>query len=148
MNNMLFIKWHEKYDLGIPILDEQHRGIVSIINALYHLMKNGLVSNKLYLSVLETIKSYANVHFIIEEELMLSCGYLKLEKHRETHKKFIAEMERMRRSDGQEDFTVAGTKPLMDFLKIWWLEHINEEDRLYGPQLLANLGGANGASHA
>jgi hemerythrin-like metal-binding protein len=138
MSRPLFIKWNERYELGVPLLDEQHRGIVSIINSLYYMIKLGAVNNKLCASILATIKNYSNIHFITEEGLLEFSGYPDLEKHKTMHGKLIAEMERMGRAVEHDDFTAIEAEPLLDFLKKWWIEHINKEDHLYMPHLLAN----------
>ncbi len=39
MSNDLYIIWHPDNDLGIPIIDEQHRGLVSAINSLHYFIK-------------------------------------------------------------------------------------------------------------
>ena len=31
---MLYIRWNESNDLGIEIIDEQHRGVVSMFNSI------------------------------------------------------------------------------------------------------------------
>ena len=134
----LFIKWDEKHNIGIPLLDEQHRGIVSIINSLYYMMNLGTDSNKMCLSILNTIKEYSHIHFAAEEEFLKSSGYPDLTAHKELHGKLIAEMERMGRAAGRHDFTAVEAKPLLDFLKNWWIKHINEEDRRYMSYLEAN----------
>ena len=36
MGNLLYIVWNEKNNIGVPIIDEQHRGIVIAINSLYY----------------------------------------------------------------------------------------------------------------
>ncbi len=35
LNHNVFIVWEDKYNVGIPIIDEQHRGIVTTINSLH-----------------------------------------------------------------------------------------------------------------
>ncbi len=134
----LFIKWDEKHNIGIPLLDEQHRGIASIINSLYYLMNLGADNNNMRLSILNTIKEYAHIHFITEEELLESSGYPDLKAHKELHGKLIAEMERMGRTAERHDFTAVEGRPLLNFLKNWWIKHINEEDRLYMSYLKAD----------
>ncbi len=134
----LFIQWDEKHNIGIPLLDEQHRGITSIINSLYYMMNLGADSNNMCLSILHTIKEYSHIHFTAEEGFLESSGYPDLAAHKELHGKLIAEMERMGRAAERHDFTAFEARPLLDFLKNWWIKHINEEDRLYMSYLKAD----------
>ena len=35
----LYITWKNEDELGIPIIDEQHRGVVTAINSLFYFMQ-------------------------------------------------------------------------------------------------------------
>jgi hemerythrin len=37
----LYISWNRDYDLGIPIIDEQHRAIVATINTYHYFISSG-----------------------------------------------------------------------------------------------------------
>jgi len=41
MKNILYIVWSDNNELGIPIIDEQHRAIISTINSLHYFMQPG-----------------------------------------------------------------------------------------------------------
>jgi len=42
MNHNILIVWDSSFNLGIPIVDEQHRGIVSTINSLCFAIQNNM----------------------------------------------------------------------------------------------------------
>jgi len=41
MKNILYIVWSDNNSVGIPIIDEQHRGIISTINSLHFFIQAG-----------------------------------------------------------------------------------------------------------
>jgi hemerythrin len=134
LNRPLFIRWQDCNNTGIPLIDEQHKGIVSIINTFYYLIGTGRGNNKLYLRIIDTINEYSGIHFTTEEGLLETFEYANIEKHKEIHKKLLLDMERIRQN---EIIKVNEAKPLLEFLKKWWIDHINVEDHRYAPHLLA-----------
>jgi hemerythrin-like metal-binding protein len=134
MSQPLFIKWHERNETGIEIIDEQHKGIVSIINTFYYLMGLGTYGSMLYSCISDTMKNYSRIHFITEEGLLEASGYEHIEKHKKLHKNLLLEIERIEYDVIKNN----DPKPLLDFLKKWWIEHINEKDQLYAPHLRAH----------
>ena len=131
LDRPLFIKWQENSNTDIALIDEQHKGIVSIINTLYYMVGMGKGNNKLYLRIIDTLTNYSSIHFTTEEGMLEAYGFKDLEKHKALHKKLLLDMERVRHN------TMNDSQPLLEFLKKWWLEHINEQDMLYAPYLRA-----------
>lgn len=122
----MLIVWNEMHRTGIPILDEQHRGIVSVINSLFWFMR-GAQAIKVMLPTVTMIEQYTKIHFLAEEDLLRRSGWPKLEPHMRLHTKLIEHMlkvsQRVRESHDPTE--------LLEFLKSWWTEHINEQDHLY-----------------
>lgn len=130
MKQSLYIVWIPDNELGIPILDEQHRGIVSIINSFYYCMKKGR-ENEVMEPTLEMLLQYTIVHFRMEQRLMAEAGYPALQEHILLHEKLVEKTERIVRESPQE----RDADQALRFLKEWWLGHINTEDREYAPYL-------------
>ncbi|MCL1826010.1 MAG: bacteriohemerythrin [Betaproteobacteria bacterium] len=131
MDRPLFIKWQDKNNTGIALVDEQHRGIVSIINSFYSLMEKGTGDRMLYSCISDTMKNYSRIHFITEERYLQAMGYPNFEEHKEMHRNLALEIECIEHIAIQEN----NAKPLLDFLKKWWLEHINKQDMQYARYL-------------
>jgi hemerythrin-like metal-binding protein len=130
VNNTLYIIWTRKNEIGIPVIDEQHRGIISIINSLHYFIQN-CHSEKIIKPTMIMLVQYTIVHFQTEEALMKEAGYPALDKHMAMHK-ILAEKTR------ELTIEVHKTKDsdkILQFLKRWWLTHINNEDRKYIPYL-------------
>jgi hemerythrin-like metal-binding protein len=131
MHRPLFIKWQKCNDTGIALIDEQHKGIVSIINSFYFMMGRHVDNAMLYSSISDTMKNYSRIHFVTEESFLEASGFPELEEHREMHRNLSLDIERMEfRAVRSND-----ARPLLEFLKRWWLEHINEKDMHYAQYL-------------
>jgi len=127
MDSPLFIQWQGFNGTGIAIIDEQHKGIVSIINSFYYMMGHGMNSKMLYACISDTMRNYSRIHFLTEEGLLEAAGYEKIEEHRQLHKRLLMEIDRIE----YQSVKIDDAKPLLDFLKKWWLSHINEKDMQY-----------------
>ena len=125
MDQPLYIVWNEDYELGVNILDEQHRALVSTINSLYYFITrgSGVQAIKPTLRVLE---EYTNLHFATEEAFMKSFDFHDFKEHRQFHQHLMAKTLTLSNHVYSEEDALK----TLDFLKNWWLNHINGEDRL------------------
>jgi len=122
----LYIVWNDKYCVGVPIIDEQHRGIVSAINTLFEFIKQGQGQEALKPTFL-VLEQYTHLHFKTEQRLLQEIKYPELEAHILLHKKLTDNTQRIERE------SIVNNNPdmVLAFLKEWWLGHINKEDRKY-----------------
>ncbi|MCF6150043.1 MAG: hemerythrin family protein [Candidatus Kuenenia sp.] len=135
MNNTLYIVWNQNNELGISIIDEQHRGIVATINAFYYFINRGNGLNALR-PTLNMLSQYTSIHFRTEETLMKETGYKGIEEHILLHEKLKQNTIEIAR----EATTYKEPEIALKFLKSWWLGHINGKDKLYAPHLKKTLG--------
>ena len=126
MNCQLAIQWTDANNTGIPIIDDQHRGVVSVINSLGLFIRQDKGEYFLNTTFM-MMDSYTKLHFATEEELLRAAGYKYFDEHRRMHEDLI-----------RESFAVANKSiRLRDpriyffFLKQWWVEHINKCDHMY-----------------
>jgi len=119
----LLINWNESFLTGVEIVDEQHRGIVSIINSLHFAQPR---ANACFLQpATEMIMGYTQIHFSTEIMLLKEAGYPRLRDQERQHEHLIAESDRLAKACLEE-----GEDPgeYLDFLKEWWQVHIIHED--------------------
>jgi hemerythrin len=133
--SMLYIVWSDSNNTGIPIIDEQHRGIVATINSFHYFSQkgHGLDALKPTFVILE---QYTDIHFKTEESLMYEAKYSAVDAHivyhRELMKKTLAVV---------HDPALYGYEDaVLKFLKDWWLSHTNKEDGKYAPDIRKMLG--------
>ena len=125
MNNLLIV-WNDSDNLGIGIVDEQHRGIVSAMNSLHYSIRKKRGAQALK-SVYNTVRAYTEIHFATEEELLGLSGYPAYEAHRQLHAELIVKNLYI----GSESLLMNDPVAFLDFLKDWWINHIRRQDRLY-----------------
>jgi len=119
----IFVIWKPEYDMGVNIIDEQHRGIVSIINSLYFGTQCNHIKNVLAPTI-GMLKSYAQIHFQTEEYFLEAAKYIGVQSHRALHQAYISKLADIERKSLYDK----DPYKLMMFLKEWWLGHICIED--------------------
>ncbi|PLX17174.1 MAG: hemerythrin [Marinilabiliales bacterium] len=125
---MELIKWTDKYSIGIKEIDNQHKGLVIIINELFTYMSEGKAREKLEI-IFEHLADYTKKHFSTEELVLYKYAYPGLEKHKEEHLMFIEKLENLQSDFSHEKITV--TLEVLNFLKYWLLNHILISDKHY-----------------
>lgn len=132
----LFIRWDDEVNqTGLAILDEQHRGLVTMINSFYFHKNDPFIERILVPTALMTI-NFAKIHFITEQELMAEAQYPELDEHIKVHEHLYRELVRVELKSRR----ARDADGLLAFLKTWWLEHVNEYDRRYVPHLIDYFG--------
>ena len=131
LEHPVFIVWKPEYNLGIPIIDEHHRGIVSIINSLHFGMQNKYIKDILA-PIIEMMDDYSRIHFRTEEDFLEKLNYPNLEKHRELHHELSINSKKL----GRDSIIDKDSHHYMDFLKQWWINHIRIEDQAFRNHLL------------
>lgn len=130
--NGMYINWTEKNEFGIPIIDEQHRGLVSAVNTLYVFMRHK--KGKIALGpIISTFEQYIRLHFFTEEALLRLSEFPGAEDHRKSHRALLKTASQVIK----ESRKLEDAQQLLSFLKTWWLDHINEEDRAFAPHVVA-----------
>ena len=133
-NHNVLIVWKPKYNLGVPIIDEHHRGIVTTINSLYFGMQNKHGDDML-MPAIDMIHDYTLMHFAIEEDFLAKYECPDLKQHQEWHKELKDELARVGRKSMMDHDPVQ----FLNFLKEWWIDHICEKDREFLKYLMEML---------
>ena len=133
-NQDVFIEWKPEYNLGIPIIDEQHRGIVTTINSLYYGMQNNHGEDMLT-PVIAMVHEYTYLHFEVEEDFLRYYKYPNLKQHQELHSELVDELSIIK----EKSMWDQDPQKFLEFLKKWWIEHICENDREFLKYLIATL---------
>lgn len=126
MRSHLYIVWNDTHHLGIPIIDEQHRAIISTINTLHYFKINNK-EKEVMDSTLIILNEYTKYHFLTEEDIICVEEYVEIDEHKKLHKQLAIETKRIS-SDIKFE---SDPSELLKFLKSWWLNHICVEDKKY-----------------
>nr|WP_296486939.1 hemerythrin domain-containing protein [uncultured Acetatifactor sp.] len=84
MDNQKFV-WHERYSIGVDIIDREHKKLFNIMNKLFAYGGNDEKSRWAYQEGIKFFKGHAMKHFAEEEMYMASIGYEGYETHRRLH---------------------------------------------------------------
>jgi hemerythrin len=122
-----FFIWKDSYNLGIEIMDDQHKKLVDIINDLYEAFYNSETKDKMQ-PILRELINYAAYHFKSEEELFNKFNFNQIAEHRGLHEDFKVKV-----LEFEKQF-LAGktiTYRVMTFLREWLTDHILVADKEY-----------------
>ncbi len=127
------IQWSSDLDIGVTLIDEQHKRIVKYINELYDAQasKNKTKAGE----IIEDLVDYTVSHFSFEESMMEQADYPFLSAHQKVHALFIKRVSRfIERYEAGEDIV----DELLSTLQKWLLNHIRNEDGDYAPIVRAH----------
>ncbi len=126
---MAFIDWQDSYNTNIPIIDQDHRALVDLINRLHEIIETNQ-GRGMRARALQELDDYVALHFRREELLMKNYGYVGLDDQIISHQKFEARIKDVRqRFLAGDDSAVDGK--LLEFLKDWLMNHILKSDMEY-----------------
>lgn len=131
------VQWCKRYELGIPIVDSQHKKLISLCNSLYESAKinDRNVQKEHLICALKDCTSYVKEHFATEEELMQKAGYIDFEIHKAQHRNFAKKVLETAKELEEKNFTTALN--FVMFLYDWILQHISYDDRQFAPAVIA-----------
>ena len=131
-DSMDLIKWRASYETGIAEMDEEHKQIIEIVNRLYRMLRGAEDTDDLK-SIYTTLAEYSEQHFKHEEELLQKHNYPGMEEQGQSHEEFVNKLQEIR--DDLEANDAKAIPEVYKFLREWWIGHIVESDKEYGPFL-------------
>lgn len=123
----MIIKWHDIHSVNVKEIDEQHKKLIGIINKFFEFDaadKVGLVE------IVKELSDYANYHLTTEETYFIKFQYPKTEEHKKQHDFYRAKVAELT-TKLQAGETAAVFAELSEFLREWWVNHINNTDQEY-----------------
>ncbi len=129
---MALLIWSSKYSVSVQSMDRQHTVLFGMLNELHEAMMKGQ-AQKVTGELLGKLVKYTHEHFAAEEDLMKSTKYPALAEHGIKHRELIKQVEDFaaRYARGESMMNVE----LLNFLRDWLTNHIQNEDQKYGPWL-------------
>ena len=129
INNEL-ITWTAKLSCGIKLIDDQHKGLVDLVNEMFnHATGNAAYERDYFNKVIHEVVKYVKNHFATEEKIMLAAKFSGYINHKKEHDNFILTIiENIRDYEAGKRFTLS---TFTRFLKDWILSHIALIDKQY-----------------
>ena len=119
---MPFYEWSESMSVGVPLLDDDNRRLIGMINQLYERTQDGAGYDVLN-EIFDNLIAHIEFHFAREEKVMEACGYPFAKAHRVEHVIFIGHIYSLR-SRQLRGATPPIANELPEYLKNWLNHHI------------------------
>ncbi len=131
---MALLVWQDDLNIGIDVIDQQHRRIIEMLNHLY--VAQTSLQRAAVGEVIDEVVDYTMSHFAFEEELMEEAGYPFCAAHKRVHEVFIKRVSEYRmRFQAGEDIS----DELRTMLSRWLFNHIRGDDQAYAEQVKQHL---------
>jgi hemerythrin len=124
------IKWSYTFSCGIRVIDEQHKGLVELVNDLFnHVSGNDKEEREYFNKIIQEAVNYVKTHFATEERIMDATKFEGYLEHKHAHNVFILNIGKhiQEYKSGRRLSLLSFTK----FLKEWVLSHIAVMDKQY-----------------
>lgn len=128
---MQLYQWTDDLNLGIDVIDAQHKQIVNYINKLNIAIEKNDAEQVVI--VIEQLRDYCADHFTFEEQLMQQANYILSTAHQAVHRRFTEKIVNIQAEleNGKDPFNVA--RRVRTWLMTWLIQHIHHEDIDYVP---------------
>lgn len=129
--------WNENFETGIPVIDEQHKQLVNILNRLAAHLAN--LSNEIILNeIFDELADYADYHFKSEEDIW--APHFKEDEwyisHEQTHNSFISDVIALKENKDKKSLDDV-IYDIVSFLSQWLAYHILDTDKRMAKAVLA-----------
>jgi len=127
---MAYLDWSADYSIGVEIFDNEHKGLMAILNDLHAVLGSGHDRAEVE-RLCYRLMEHAIQHFRHEEMYFEDWAYPRRVEHANAHKNLRREIfalqSKLLANPAQE-----GGQALSIFLKEWLTRHILTDDREYG----------------
>ena len=129
---MMPIEWESKYEIGLKLIDEQHRRIFNVYNQLLVLQqKQHPCFREDILKTFEDLADYIHLHFTTEEEIMRIYGFPQFKEHKLEHEEFTLKINKLKKDFQEGDMLLMDS--LVKMIRVWIINHVLVEDLKYKP---------------
>ena len=132
--------WDEAWSVGVPELDDDHRKIYGVLDAL----SAKYLSNPNDVSILDSLAELTDIieeHFSHEEQLMYRMGLSNADQHFKNHFEALRVLSVMLFNYEKNNHAI--TKDTLDLMGVWMQEHI----KYFDTQLAHAIASSGGHRH-
>ncbi len=123
-------EWRDEYEIGVDIIDKEHRRIFKIINKLFAFREEEKDSQWTCQEGIKYFKGHAMKHFADEEAYMASIDYEGLEQHKRIHKDFRENiLPSLEQELKQTDYAPDAVDHFLGVCAGWLIGHTLTEDQ-------------------
>jgi hemerythrin-like metal-binding protein len=122
-------RWTQSLSVGIPTLDDDHKTLIEMLDAIFIACQTG--SSHVHLSLMiDMMLDHAQHHFDREEEIMAIYRYPELHRHLDEHAKLFIQLSEVL-SAIKKDPVCGANDDVRAFLRNCLSIHIESYDRRY-----------------
>ncbi|WP_283609127.1 bacteriohemerythrin [Faecalispora anaeroviscerum] len=124
--------WKEKYLLGVPLIDEQHKELFRRVTDFVEIVRKPVSWEQKTEQVNQTLifmRDYVVTHFRDEENLQRELGYPELPSHRKRHQEMVAYVLEVSRRYEENDDQEQLMQQFAGRLLAWLINHVASEDQ-------------------
>lgn len=131
---MPLLTWNNALSVKINSIDEQHKKLVNMVNALNDAVEKGETHEVLH-KIFTGLVLYTEKHFGYEEKLFAEHGYQTTAEHVEEHEALKTQALELKAKMDTGDFMIG--VEVLAFLKDWLTNHIMKSDMAYSDFLVS-----------
>jgi hemerythrin-like metal-binding protein len=122
---MALIEWEDKFRVGVPAVDHEHRELIDLINTLHGRLA-GEGTDTAVTDFLGEIYTRIAAHFALEEKIMRARRYDQYGDHKADHERLLDEIRDI--MDDYEDRRSYSEDVLGARLRDWFGTHFGTHD--------------------
>lgn len=122
------IDWNEELATGNGTIDDQHKELISRINALFTACNQGKGREEVS-RLLQFMAEYVRSHFATEEALQQRYAYPDFVAHKAEHSDFVRRLNDLERQFTSEGATLSLVIQTNQSMVNWLISHINATDK-------------------
>jgi hemerythrin len=130
-----FVSWDERFSVGVPLIDSQHKQLIVVTNSLFEACQGGdETAKEQFKKTVREAVDYVKYHFSTEEQIMEKLLYSAFPVHKKEHTDFTQKvLTNVQTFESGKKFV---PNQFVRFLKDWILSHIAITDSKLGEYLL------------
>ena len=124
------VSWSPSFSVGIKIVDDQHKGLLKLVNDMFnHVIGDEVAERAYFQKVIQEAVKYVKIHFATEEKIMIATKFPGYMEHKKAHDSFVlAVVANIKDYEAGKKLTLA---TFTRYLKEWVLTHIAVMDKKY-----------------
>jgi hemerythrin len=130
---MPIIAWTSQLNVGVKLLNNDHKQLVNLINSLHDGLVTGHAKPELQ-NTFERLVSYTRIHHANEERLLAEAGFHGLPAHKREHLQMLQQL--LELEIRFINSTQLGVEmEIMQQLRVWLFKHIQGTDQQFTSHL-------------
>lgn len=125
------IKWTPDLSVGVDHIDSQHKVWFQKADHLFQAGRDGK-AKEVIIEMLDFLDEYTKKHFNDEEEYMEKIKYPDIEKQRNAHNKFVADLAKLKLDYQESGGNIALIINANQMIVNWLTRHISTMDKQIG----------------